>query len=441
MFEARTLSRAHAQRPTRAERLQPPARMPLAALSLAGLSLAAPWAMADTSPYYIGASAAVTQQANLLRLGDNQATPVGYSRSDSITTGALLAGFDQLFGRQRARADLSLQDNRYRSNSIFNNHGYAGSAGLDWATVERISGRLEGSVNRSLSSFNNYFGLNVSTLRNMQTVAIANASATMGLVTEYSLLVNLGHRRVSNSLDLPQVRARDFNQDNASLGVQWMPRSSTQLGLALAQSVGHYPNYLPTATGYQADRFKQNSIDLTSSLKASGASNVDARVSYGKTHYDLNSPRDFTGVTGSLGWQWQPRSRVRLDTRLSRDTGQNAYGLYDPFGLPATSDYSHVTNTLRFKGDYEVSGKLSATAGLQFTDRRVASTIQDPFFPSAASGKDRSTLLSAGARWAPLRSVLAGCDLSREQRSASGQIAFPLKDHSFSCFGQFQLQR
>jgi hypothetical protein len=100
-----------------------------------------------------------------------------------------------------------------------------------------------------------------------------------------------------------------------------------------------------------------------------------------------------------------------------------------------------VTNTFRLKGDYEVTGKISATAALQLADRQVVNTVQDPIFPSQASGRDRSTTLSAGSRWAPVRSILLGCDLSRERRSASGQITFPLNDHSVSCFGQFQLQR
>ncbi len=437
MLQARTRSIAHRSVRPAAGRWS----AALLAVSLAALPLWAPPAAADTSPYYVGASAAYTQQANLLRLGDSQTTPAGYSRSDSITTTALLAGFDQPFGRQRARADLSLQNNRYRSNSIYNNQSYAASAGLDWTTIERVSGKLEGSVNRSLSSFNNYYGLSAVTQRNLQTVSNVNADVNVGLVTEYSLLLNLGHRSISNSLDLPLVKARDFNQDNGSVGVRWMPRSSTFVGLSLGHSVGRYPNYLQTAAGLQADRFKQDSIDLTTSLRPSGASGYDARLSYSKTHYDLNAQRNFSGLTGNLGWQWQPHSRLRVDTRLSRNTGQNSYGLFDVFGLPASSDYSQVTNTFRLKGDYEVTGKISATAALQLADRHIVNTVQDPIFPSQASGRDRSTTLSAGSRWAPVRSVLLGCDLSRERRSASGQITFPLNDHSVSCFGQFQLQR
>jgi hypothetical protein len=413
-------------------------------LPLAVLLLRALPAGAETSPYYLGVSESYTHDSNLLRLGDGVDAPTGFSRSDSVYTTALLAGFDQPFGRQHAHADLTLRDNHYHANTVYNNNSYAASAGLDWSTAGRISGTLTGSINHSLSSFNNYYGVSVLPVRNMQTVVDINAGFNLGLVTRYSLVATLGHHRVSNSLDESAVLALDYEQDSGSFGLQWAPSDLVTLALTASDLAGRYPNYLFDGSSYTEDRFKQSAVNLTGNLQPSGGSKLDARLSYARTRYDLNQARDFSGVTGTLGWVWTPRSKLHLSTRLTRDTGQNSYG-QEFLGIAAATDYSQVSNTLRLQADYELSGKITTTAAWQATQRRVVNTFELLGTAQGLEASDRSNLISAGLRWAPLRSVLIGCDLSREQRSASGpgagSITFPLNDSIVSCFGQFQLQQ
>ena len=55
-------------------------------------------------------------------------------------------------------------------------------------------------------------------------------------------------------------------------------------------------------------------------------------------------------------------------------------------------------------------------------------------------GAMSAALLSLGARWAPTRSALLGCDAGHEKRTASGALTAPLKGSTFSCFGQISLQ-
>jgi hypothetical protein len=393
---------------------------------------------AEQNPYYVGASLGITHDSNLLRLGNGASASAGQSKSDTVTQTSLLAGFDQPFGRQRAFGNLSLRDARYSGNTSYNNQGYTLSTGLDWSTVERISGSLSASANRSLASFNTA-GIGLLPEKNLQDTLGIGASVNVGLVTEYSLVANLGHRQLKNSLDISATKALDFEQDSGSIGVRWSPRASTTFGLSLSEVRGRYPKFILNTDGsYSPDRYKQSGIDLSAQFQPSGVSTFDARVSLSKTKYDLNQARDFSGLTGTVGWNWQPAGRLKFSSRFTRDTGQNSYAV-QLFGVPGASEYTQLNNSVRLQADYEVSGKIAATTALQVTDRKLTNTVS--LFNTSDTGRDTSTVLSVGARWAPLRSVVVGCDVSTEQRTASGALGVPLKDNTIGCYGQFQLQQ
>jgi hypothetical protein len=404
---------------------------------LAGL-LALP-AAAESNPYYIGVSESISHDNNLLRLADGQPANTGYTRADTTMSTALQAGIDQSFGRQRASANLSLRDVRYSANSQFNNQGYTGSLGLDWSTAERVSGSLSANANRSLSSFNNY-QVGFLADKNYEDTQGLNAQVNVGLVTQYSLEFSAGQRAVSNTLDNPIVQARNFKQDTGGLALRWRPSGISSFSLGFHDTRGRYPKYSFIGGEYQADRFKQTTVDVSASLVPSGASTVDFRIGQSQTRYDLNSARNFSGLTGTLGWNWQASGRFKLGTRLSRDTGQDSYATTVFGNVPGSSDYSRLVNTLRVDGSYDYSAKIAFTASWQLAQRTIVQTIVNPLLPLNASGKDSTNSYTVGVRWAPLRTVSLGCDATQEQRSASGELTTSLHSTGLSCFGQLQFQ-
>ena len=410
------------------------------ALATGGVaSLAATPAAAESRPYYIGISESISRDSNLLRLGDDQQATAGYSRADTIFSTALQAGIDQPFGRQRFSGNLSLRDVRYSANSQFNNQGYTGSVGLDWSTAERISGNLSASANRSLSTFNNYqVGLLAD--KNYEDTQGLNALVSLGLVTQYSLEFSAAHRAVSNTLDNTTLQARNFQQDTGGFALRWRPSSISSLGLGARDTRGRYPRYRYANGDYQADRYKQTAVDLTAALVPSGASTVDLRISQSQTRYDLNSARNFSGLTGTLGWNWQASGRFKLGTRLSRDTGQDSYATTVFGNVPGSSDYSRLVNSFRVDGSYDYSAKIAFTGSWQLAQRTIVQTIVNPLLPLSSSGKDSTNLYTVGVRWVPLRTVSLGCDITQEQRSATGGLTTPLHSNGFSCFGQLQFQ-
>jgi hypothetical protein len=407
---------------------------------------AAGLAVAQSSPYYAGVSQSFGHESNMRRLSDAAQLEPGARRSDSVSTTSLLAGLDQPIGRQRLHADLALRSTVYASNEAFNNQNYALRLGVDWATINRLSGNLSANAGRSLSSFNLQ---SIGSLRekNFEDTRSLDASANMGLVTQYSLFATLGHREVDNTLQQDAVQARNFRQDSGSLGLRWQPSSGLAVGAALRSTQGRYPKWRalgPTPSdGYAADRFKRQDLDLTAQWVPSGLSTLDLRLSSGNTTYDLAQQRDFKGVTGSLNWAWQPTGKLRISTQLTRDTGQDSYATrrFDPRTntfAAATADYSRVNDSLRVAADWAVTSKISVNSSLGFTERELVRSLPVGLGTSNDTGNESVRSLSLGARWAPTRAIQLSCNVGVDSTSGSGsQANNRVKNNSLNCFGQF----
>ncbi|RVU44350.1 hypothetical protein [Rubrivivax rivuli] len=416
----------------------PSAPAPLAAALALVLPLCCGSAAAQNSPWFIGGSHSVTQQDNVLELAIGQNPPPGFEKEDTVSTTSLLAGFDQRFGRQRAYGNVALRDTRYDNNTVFNNRGYSGRAGLDWSTAERISGSVSANASRSLQRFNP-FEIGFLGDKNLETVRAVNTRVSVGLVTTWSFELNGGRTEVKNSLDRRDVQSRNFLQDSASLGLQWRPSSITLLGVAVGASRGRYPQFRVTAEGFQADRFRRDDLQLTAAYRPSGASSLDLRLSSGKTRYDLNERRDFSGVTGNASWSWQPTGKLFVQTSFTRDTGQDSYATA-VFFLPATADYSRSNRTWRVQADYAATGKITVTTSVMRHSRDLVRTTENPFLPLTARGKDDIDYFNLGVRWSPLRNVQLACDHGQEKRRGVGELVTNLDMRSFGCSAQLLLQ-
>ena len=411
------------------------------AVLMAALANSTVWA--ETHPYYLGASQSLSHESNIYRIGDQQVLPGGYSKADTVATTALFAGLDQSFGRQRVSGNVTLRANHYQHNRQLNNQGYGLSAAWDWATVERLSGSLSASANRNLTQFNE--GNNstlVRTERNLESLEQMDAKLHLGVVTRFTGEASLG--LVRRHFSAASYARSTYNQQSGSLGFSYRPGGALTLGAALRLTGVDYPNFqLLTDGSYQPDRLHRQDIDFTAYWQPSGASAISARLSPTRNRYDGNTRADFSGLTGSLIWAWQPGGRTKLTTTLSHDTGQS----YDAVSLgisgPGTVDYSRTTTALKLKGEYDLTGKIALTASITQANRALSNTyaVTTGATLQTLDGSDRSTSLALGSRWQPTRSLQLGCDLGLEHRSSSNlQLSVPMGSTSFSCFGQFTLQ-
>lgn len=403
------------------------------------LALVSGAALGQASPYYIGASLSRGHESNVLQLADGVEPAPGFERADNVTATSLLGGFDQRISRQRVYGSLSLRAYRYASNAALDNLAYSANAGIDWATVGRVSGSLRVNGDRSLSLYDEQLGVLAG--KNLVTRKAVNGSVSVGVVTQYSLELTGGRRDVGYSLDNPVVRSREFKQDNGSLGLRWRPSGMGSVTLSLSTTRGVYPKFSTTASGEDlADRFKRTSVDLAVSMQPTGASSIDARISNGRTRFDLNQERDFAGTTGIVSWSWQATGKLKTNLFVTRETGQDSYAVLQFNFLPATLDYGRVINAVGMKVDHDLSAKVALTASYGVYRRSLVATTIGPIAQTPRAGRDSTANLTLGARWAPWRSTLLGCDTASSRRRASGDLTAPGRSTSFSCYAQVTLQ-
>ncbi len=378
-------------------------------------------AQAEANPYYLGASLGANRVTNVYSLPDT-------NNADTVATASLLAGVDQQIGRQHLVIDGSLQQNHYKVNTPLNNHGYSLHGQFDWSTVGNVSGTLSASANQSLASYNIGEGITQVFAKNIEKDHQLQSLVRVGLVTRYSLEASLTH--YEQSFSLVQYDALAFSQNAGSLGLVYKPNDLLRLGVALRHTTGEYPRYPVVSTQFdpdvapffvkEADNFKRNDLDLTANWAPTGASKLDARLSWTKADHDVALALDFKGITGSVGWNWQPVSRLIIGSHYTRDTGnQNtALGIY----------LNRVGNAFQLDASYELTSKIGLTSSAVYNRGSYSNNGSNSSF-------DNIHTLSLGARWAYSRSLSMTCQLNRTGRSAS-TAAYNYSASGFGCTAQ-----
>ena len=358
---------------------------------------------AQQSPYYIGASQTFTHDSNLFRLADGAALPVGaVSRSDTISTTSLLAGIDQPIGRQRLFGDVAIRHNRFADNDQLDNTGYGVGLGIDWATVNQLSGTVSYTASQTLSSFAD--GVGSITAPNKERSQQFLARGRLGGASLLSAEATYIFRKRDYSAATPAAQANEFDQNSLGLGLLYRPSGLLTLGTGVRHTRGSFDAL--------ADDFDRNDLDLTAVWVPSGLSKVAARLSYSKEEHDVPAVatlRDFSGVTGSLTWEYKPTGKLTFITDLIRDTGAEAG--FDGFTFNNTNpagNNSQVTSAARVRAHWDATAKIGVDAGARYAERKLL-----------GGGDDKTGTLTLAANYLATRNILLGCQLAHEKRGGS----------------------
>jgi len=372
-------------------------------LMIAAVLFPSGFALAETNPYYIGASETFTHESNLFKVSS-----ANNPQSDNIWGTSVFAGVDQPFGRQRVYGNLTVTDNRYVNQSQLNFTGYNVLGGLDWATIGRLSGKLTYSRNESQGDYGQLS--TPDTGKFVQTTEQIAASVKYDLMSSLSLVGGLEHRTI-NSPDQPQTLSSDVTSDVASLGLTYGLGASVVLGTG----VRFTRDKTPQSSGGD-DTNNRTDLDLTAVWTPTPLTSVDARVSIGNG--DSNSQGGSNSrVTGAIGANYSPTGRLQLRGSFSRETGVDSTFL--PTGSTPTGgvtgsyvDNNAVTNWTNLGVTYLLSSKISLNAGYNRSDGS-----QDQI--NGQSSKNIVNRYSMGLQYAVARNFSLGCGYQREKRSES----------------------
>jgi hypothetical protein len=409
-------------------------------LSMAALLLgAAGPAKAETSPYYIGVSQALSYNTNPARLPDATAEGSWWS------TTSLLGGFDERYGRQHFYGNANVAANVYSSLSQLNSTTYGASAGWDWETINRLSGTMYASYNQSLP---NYGGLNQASLLEVQRViqnsGLAYATAQYGVLSLMQAELRVAYSSVHYDADdlASQLRFSRYELNQTSVRLRLRKQFSGQLtaGTGVAYTKGDY-----FAIGSEFGRYD---VFVTTDWQATGQSSFSGRVGYSWWDYTGVNPYQQNGVTGWLAWNYVPTGKLSFVTRVSYDTQANSVFTSVGGGTPGgVGENQWLTTGLQFTARYAFSGKTSFNASLEyFSQSRDGTDIPLGGGPVVFDdSRNRTVNLLVGATWLPARNWQVDCNLTlndRNQRASSNQsiTLTPYTAYGGSCSAQFLFQ-
>ena len=351
----------------------------------------------ESQPYYIGASLGYTHDSNVNR------TAPGTEVADSYLSYGVLGGVNLRFGRQRVFADVDAQVNRYQEISGLNNKSYAITGGLDWETIETLSGTLRYDARNNLATFSTGTGsIFVSDQRSQQ----FGATARYGLPSQVTFDLGYDHR----ILEVASAADRDFTQDTVSAGVRWAVGGKLTLGAGVRASRGEQQTT-------PVDETKRRDIDLTATYATGGFSTFSARLSATKETHSLTTATDISETTGALSWGYRPTGRFSFNLSATRDTGKEsvftptAGGEGTADGVSA--DTTRLGTTFALDGRYELTGKVSLNANLRQRKGTLSNSARETF-----------RVYGAGLSYLPTRSLALRCNVSREDRTIGGTSAY-----------------
>ncbi len=395
-----------------------------AAQSTSAPSTSALPAGAPQSPYYIGVQQSFARESNPF-FAPNGTPKV----SDWFSTTTLRAGATQPISRQRFFANGELRYNRYGERDELNNTGYSLLAGVDIATIERISGTLTAHAERNRTRLINQTSLvNEIAGANLERSEELRGLARLGGPTALTFELGGNFRQVAFS----KTSVRDYNRTGAHAAALYRLSSATMLGVGVAGA----------KSTYVGDKSTRREVYGQGGWTPSASTDFQLRLGATQVRYDVVSSRDFQGLTGSLIWNWRPTAKIALVTTAARDVGQDIGFLrLVPGQSISAADFSTLTNTLGVRATYEATSKILVDTGLTWSRRNI-----DNGFTNTSPGTDTGIALSLGARWAPTRQVSVGCQLSREQRDAKSfnttntlQFNTKFANDTFGCFGAYTL--
>jgi hypothetical protein len=391
-----------------------------------------PTAFAETGPWYIGARETITHDSNVYRTPD--------ATSDMIFSTGVFGGLDQRISRQRLRANVAADWNRYRDQDRLNHSSGNGYVRLDWETVGNLSGDIQLSHKQDL--YRDYLTADQAQNKTIVRSTDGEFTARLGVVTAWTVEAGVFGSRTRFRGSISDTN--DIDYDGYRAAVRYNPRSHISVGIGARHAKGKYPR-----AGSPFD-FDRDDIDLLVTWNPSPISNFDGRLSRSKWDYATDTSRSTHLTTGSLMYHYRPGGRLSLDAVASRD---DTAGQYNTSSLAiidnrieivsAQTVNTRVSNVYGLSGRYELTGKTALNASVQRIDRTLDDAINTGTTTSTVAASDRAYSATLGATWDPLRSVRVGCGYTHVKRSVSdGSLAltYPYSVNLVNCSAQIALQ-
>lgn len=396
----------------------------------------------DPSPYYIGGSQAFTHDSN--------AFGIPFGPSDNYSSTSLLAGFEQPFSRQRVFGTARVSANRYQDQTQLNNTSYGLVAGLDWATIWKMSGNVAATLDQRLAPPAATVAAPTAT-RNLEKRQGVSGLARWGGDSLITVEGRLGYSTLDYSA--PQNVSSESKNEFGSLGVFYRPGPLLRVGTAVRLERTRTPQAIRLADGsFESNEIRSRTLDLIGDYNNGNNITASGRLGYTRQTNSGLDDADFSGLTGNLNLGYRVTGKIAVNVGASRDAGFNATNRsFAPIVMQTSAasapvstsaspyENNQVTNTFTMGATYAATSKIGLSAGARYARARVitSSAVVTSGRQARPDVVDETRGASLGATYAFSRAWTFACNLARDRREVSGANSYGYTDDVASCSAQF----
>jgi exopolysaccharide biosynthesis operon protein EpsL len=330
-------------------------------------------------------TAGVERDDNVLRTAAGQI-------SDTITGLGLGLRYQKRVSQQQFVVDTEVNRYHYdKINSDYNTVNYSA------AWMFRFGDRIDGIASadrrqfRDVTSNGLVAGVNRRTERNEQIEGGYRLGASL------RVLAGLLHN-TTRSND-PTAWDSNLSQASGRVGISYEPATGSTVALRLRRGSGEYDG-APVVSD-----FDDTEVDVVARWVLSPKTTIDGRLGWLERDHDATATRDFDGIVGSLGVNWEITAKTRLAAGYARDLGSYVFGT----GGHLESDRWYIGPTWR------ATELISVNLRYEHENRR----FKDVTGSADTGRRDRFNVATLGVEWNVRRSVTLGAQYRNERRSSS----------------------
>lgn len=307
---------------------------------------------------YVGIS--MFYDDNVLGITDD-AIAAGTATRLSDTSRRVEAGLiiDKTISRQKLTANLNVNHTSYNRFDTLDYTGRDFQGNWNWRVGDHVDGNLGASYVRALTPFQDFHLPQL----NMRTQKREYVDGGWLFHPSWRVRGGVSHYEIDYDLGAQQVNNRSV--DDAQIGIDYLARSGSSIGLQYNHSKADFPNLQTLGGGLLVDNnYDQNELKAKVDWKYSGKTDLQFLGGWVRRHYDTATERDFSGFNARAVAVWRATGKTTATLTLWREIGSvddltAAYSLNRGASLGLNWDISYKTKFdafLQREGrDYTVS--------------------------------------------------------------------------------------
>lgn len=316
------------------------------------------------NPFSFSASQSFYRDNNLGRLPDDKYLSPGYldkyfegKRSDTYSVTSLGVRFDTEVSRQAFYAGLNGTYTKYFTHSNLDNFSPDARLGWNWRVGDRWSGVLGYSYSGSRVRFEDVStGVNDGEFKRvMRRLHRFNASADYWWHPDWA--TGVGYSYVLNNYDSNERAWDEYNSQEVRLNLTYRPSTGNRIVLGFIFEDGEYPNQARKAGSLR--EWERRDVQLSGVWRLTGVTQLNGYVGYTQRKYNLAPNRDFSGITGRIGFQWTPTGKAIISLSWRREIGADQ---------DSVSNYA-VSQGWSLQPTWIITSKISLGASYEYLDR------------------------------------------------------------------------